>query len=316
MQYTSGSKNNNNLSSNFSICVSINLKANSSIKSNGIINCLNQNKTSFFHINENKNINNNSNITNDKKKIRQNIVNKKNLFNIFNNININLDNLKHDRTKSNYKNRKTSRSTGKGKEKIKNQNNKNSISIHKKNINIKKYNFNISTDKKKGAKIKSRTNDLLYSTNSIFNKVHNDGLYTKSSLGLSFGNSVNILSDNNATVVFNSVSNLNKSNSNINNSSSYNYYINYNYDYSPYKFNKSCYFNKDKKELNNKVNGLISLNNNKGNNKNDKIFFLNKNNAITNFKNKSINCFNSTSYLDKYKSKKQKNIFTNKSNYS
>ena len=312
LQYFSSSKNNNNSSLNYSIGVSINLKDKSSIKSNGIINCLNSNKTSFFHINENKILKNNSNILYNKKKAKQNIDNKKNLFNIFNNLNINLDNLKLAKKKSNYKSKQSSKSTGKGK--IKNQNKYKNNSIHKKNIGIKKNVFNISIDKQKGAKIMHRTNDLLYSSNSIFNKIHNDGLYAKS-LGLSFGTNDDNIRNNNANVVFNSISNLNKSNSNFNNSNN-SYYININYDYSPYKFNKSCYFNKEKKDSNNKTNGLISLINNKGNNEAHHMFYLDKNKIISNFKNKSIYCFKSTSYLDKFKSKRQKNIFTNKSNYS
>ena len=303
---------NNNSSANYSIGVSINLKANSSIKSNNIINCFNPGKISNFKLNDNKSLNK------SKKKIDNKKLSKKNyLFNIFNDIN--LLNLNHERAKSNYNMKKASKSTNKSNQ-FKNKNRKNNFSIYKSNNTNHQNVFNLSTNKPRkpgGNKVISRTNNLLYSSNSIFNKINKEGLYRKS-LGLSFGSNENNVSENNANVVFNSISNLNKSNSNLNNSN------NSNNNYSPYKFKKSYYYSKNKKEVNNKINDLISLINNKGSNNIYKKFYINKdhnynnynNHYIQAFKNKSINCFNSTSYLDKYKNKMTKNIYFNKSNYS
>ena len=299
---------NNNSSANFSIGVSINLKANSSIKSNHIINCFNPDKISHFKLNDNKSMNK------SKKNVNKKLIKKNNLFNIFNDINIvNIKN--HDRAKSNYNIKSTSKSLNKSK--IKNKNKKNNYSIYKKNNANKQNIFDFSTNKQRefGTKIISRTNDLLYSSNSLLNKINRDGLYAKS-LGLSFGSNENNISDNATNVVFNSISNLNKSNSNLNNSN------NSNNNNSPNKFKKTFYYNKNENELSNKINNLISLINNKRNNNNIcQKFYLNKNNinnnySINNFKNKSINCFNSTSYLDKFRTKRNKNIYFNKSNYS
>ncbi len=300
---------NNNSSANFSIGVSINLKANSSIKSNHIINCFNPDKISHFKLNDNKSMNK------SKKNVNKKLIKKNNLFNIFNDINI-VNIKKHDRAKSNYNIKSTSKSLNKSK--IKNKNKKNNYSIYKKNNTNKQNIFDFSTNKQRefGTKIISRTNDLLYSSNSLLNKINRDGLYAKS-LGLSFGSNENNISDNATNVVFNSISNLNKSNSNLNNSNNSN-----NNNNSPNKFKKTFYYNKNENELSNKINNLISLINNKGNNNNIcQKFYLNKNNinnnySINNFKNKSINCFNSTSYLDKFRTKRNKNIYFNKSNYS
>ena len=307
LQYISSSKNNS--STNYSIGVSINLKANSSIKSNGIIHCWNPDKISYFHINEKKDNNN----LNNKKKTNQNMNKNKQLVNIFNNLNFLNLNLNHSRAKSNYNIKKAKTSKSLGKKKYKNQNKKNNYSIYKKNNNGV---FNFSIDKEKGNKIITRTNNLLYSSNSIFNNINNrDGLYTKS-LGLSFGSNDNNISENNMTnVVFNSISNFNKSNSNLNNSINNN---NYSKNSSPHKFNKtSYYYNKNNREAKNKINNLIALINNKTTNNNShELYYFNKNNNISNFKNKFINCFNSTSYLERPKPKKPKNIYTNKSNYS
>ena len=322
LQYMSSNKNNNNSSTNYSIGVSINLKANSSIKSNGIINCWNPEKISYFHVNEKKNDNNN---LNNKKKTNQNqktcMWKKNHLFTVFNNLNI--LNINQDRDKSNYNIKKTKTSKSSGKTKYKNQNKKNNFIIYKKNFKVNPNNMiNYSIDKLKGAKTKniSRANALLYSSNSIFNsmnynnKDNHECLYAKS-LGLSFGSNENNISENNVTnVVFNSISNFNKSNSNINNGINY-----YSKNSSPYKFNKSSYYyNKnDNKELKNKkINQLIDLINNKKNSNNShELYYLNKNNNISNFKNKFINCFNSTSYIERGKSTKRKKICT-KSNYS
>ena len=291
LQYISSSSKNNS-SNNFSIGVSINLKANSSIKSNGIINCLNPKNISQFQINGNKNIKNNSNNINNKILINQNIDKKNRLFNLFNNIDI--LNLNHNRARSNYNKYKTKQIIGKNK--FKNYNKKNNFS--KKNL------YHYSVDKKKANGIISRTNDLLYSSNSIFNNINNkkssDALYTKS-LGLSFGSNDNNISENTTNIVFNSVSNFNKSNSNLNNSN----------NCSPYKFNQT-YYTKNSKEFKNKINDLVYLIN-KGNNNSHDLYLLNNNN-VSNFKNKSINCFNFTSYLDKHKYKKAKILCSNKSN--
>lgn len=302
LHYMSSIKNNNNSSMNYSIGVSINLKSNSSVKSNGIINCWNPNKISLFSIDskENKNVNKFKN----KKKANNSLSKKNKIFNIFNNINI--VNLTHSRAKSNYnlnsKLEKEMKKSSKLKNKYKNKNKKNNYSIYKKNSNQKMLNF--SYGKQKTSKVISRTNDLLYSSSSIFNNNHRDSLYNKS-IGLSFGSNDNNLSENNTNVVFNSISNINKSNSNIN--SSY-------YNYSPSKFNKTYYYNKNNKELQSKINDLISSINNKACNKNELNYF-NKNSS-SNYKNKSINCFNSISYMDKLRHKKYNNLYSNKSNYS
>ena len=62
---------NNNSSANFSIGVSINLKANSSIKSNHIINCFNPDKISHFKLNDNKSMNK------SKKNVNKKLIKKK-----------------------------------------------------------------------------------------------------------------------------------------------------------------------------------------------------------------------------------------------
>ena len=111
LQYISSSKYKNNSSTNYSIGVSINLKTNSSIKSNGIIHCWNPEKISYFHIKEKSNNNNNSNKKNinDKKIINKNLSSKNQLFNIINNLNsINLDQTR-PRAKSNYINNNNSK---------------------------------------------------------------------------------------------------------------------------------------------------------------------------------------------------------------
>ena len=309
LQYISNSNNNNYNSSsiNYSIGVSINLKSNSSVKSNGIINCWNPDKVSVFQVNENKSINH-------KKKEKKNNINDKNkknkLFNIFNNINIFNLNLNHERAKSNYnlnykkekKVPKTSNSENKL-SKYKNQNKKNNFSIYKKNNNNQQ-NIFFSTAKQKQNKVISRTNELLYSSNSIFNNINNnDGLYVKS-LGLSFGSNENNISENNVNVVFNSISNINKSNSNINNS---------NNNYSPNKSNKTFYYNRHNNDLKHKINNLISMINNKRNNNIKELYYINKNKNLSNLKNRYVHCFNSTSYIDNLKYKKNKNADSNKS---
>ena len=303
LHYISNLKNTNNSSTNFSIGVSINLKANSSIKSNGIINCLNPEKISNFKINENKNIKNNTTTKyNNRKKVNKSLSKKNNLFNNFNNINkfdINLD-----RAKSHYNNKKISKSIDKTK--YKNQNKKNNYNIYKKNNSNQQNIYNFSKDKQKGNRVISRTNDLLYSSNSIFNKINKDGLYNKS-LGLSFGSNDYNLNENNTNIVFNSISNLNKSNTNLNISDHTN-----NINNSPNKVNKTYYlryYNKNKKDIYNKINDLISLITNKNSNNTHQIFYYkkNNNNKIINFKNKSINCFNPTSsYINNHKCNKQK----------
>ena len=308
LQYISNLNNNSSSKSNYSIGVSINLKENSSIKTNSIINCFNPGKISHFKFNDNKSLNK------SKKRANKKIQKKNNLYNIFNDIN--LSNLNHERAKSNYNLTKTPKNINKSNNVYKNKNKKNNFSIYK-NINTNQPNaFNFSIKKQKGLdnnnnnKVISRTNGLLYSSNLIFNKNAKEGLYAKS-LGLSFGSNENNANENNANVVFNSLSNLNKSNSNL---------VNSNNNNSPYKCKKSYYYNKNKKEVNNKINNLMSLIINKGNNNICQKFYLNKNSNrnshVNGAKNKSINCFNSTSYLDNYKTKMNKNIYFNKSNYS
>jgi len=309
LQYISNSHNNNynNSSTNYSIGVSINLKSNSSIKSNGIINCWNPDKVSVFQVKENKSINH-------KKKEKKNNMNDKNKknksFNIFNNINILNLNLNHERAKSNYnlnykkekKLPKTSNSENKL-NKYNNQNKKNNFSIYKKNNNNQQ-NIFFSTAKQKQNKVISKTNELLYSSNSIFNNINNnDGLYVKP-LGLSFCSNENNISENNVNIVFNSISNINKSNSNINNS---------NNNYSPNKSNKTFYYNRHNKDLKFKINNLMSMIHNKRNNNIKELYYMNKNKNLSNLKNRYVNCFNSTSYIDNVKHKKNKNADSNKS---
>ena len=314
LHYISNTKNNNNNSStNYSIGVSINLKSNSSLKSNGLIDCRNPDKISQFNINEKKIKKNAINYNNNDKKKKNNSLNKnKNnkILNIFNNINI--INLNQNRAKSNYnynsKIKKEIQNSSKSKNKFKNKTKKSSnYSKCKKNNKKKDFNFSTGKQKTKTNKIISRTSNLLFSSNSIFNNNNNDGLYGKS-IGHSFGSNENNISESNTTKVFiNSFSNINKSNSNIN-SSNNNYYNNY----SPsIKYNKTYYYNKNRKEINNKINDLISMINNKGNNTNE-FRCLNKTNS-SNFKNKSLKIYNSTTYLDKSKYKNSNFLYSNKS---
>ena len=287
IQYISSAKNNNNLSKKYSIGVSINLKSNSSVKSNGIIDILNPKEISNFQININKNINNVSDIIKNKKKSFHSSKNN-NLYNIFNNIKI--SNSNHNRTKSNNNIKNPSKSVGKCK--YKNQQKKNKYSIYQKDNTKKQKHFNFSCDKQRAKKAISRTKNLLISSNSIINKNNKESLYVKS-LGLSFGSNDNIATENNNNAIINSISNMNNSNS-----------INNYYNNSPNKFNQTYYYNKNKKESKNKINDLISLINNKVHNNIHQYFYLNKNNNIRKFKNDSVNFLNSDLYLDKYKYKK------------
>ena len=308
LQYISYS-NNNNSSTNYSIGVSINLKANTSVKSNGIINCLNPEQVSLFQVNENKNI-----IKNNKKiRKNKNDNSSNNLYNIFNNIDILSLNM-HERAKSNY-------NLNYKKEKIipkkPNTNSENKYkskhcSVYKKDFKNRQNLFFTTVKQKKNKVISRRKNDLYYSSNSIFSNLNNNNierLYVKS-LGLSFGSNENNTSDHNMNIVFNSISNINKSNSNLSNNLS-----NTNSNYSPYKFNKSHYHNRNKQNMNNKMNNLMSMVNNKKKNKNisHEFYYTGNNNNCTNLKNKCINCFNWTSYIDNFKRKKVKIADSNKS---
>ena len=240
LQYISST--NNDSSTNYSIGISINLKSNSSIKSNGIINCFNQKKISNFIIDKNKSHNNLNYLNkNNPKKTIQNRVKINKLFN-----NIDILDLNSLRAKSNYNKQKTSRIISKRKNQ--NQNAKNNFNIYKNNKI-----FNFTVDKERLDKLISRKNNLFYSSNCIFNNINkkneNDDIYVKS-LGLSFGSNDNNISENNTNVILNSISNLNQSKSNLINSKS---------NYSPNKFNQTYYFIKSGKSIKDKTNNLISL---------------------------------------------------------
>ena len=53
--------------------------------------------------------------------------------------------------------------------------------------------------------------------------------------------------------------------------------------------------------------------NNKRNNNIKELYYMNKNKNLSNLKNRYVNCFNSTSYIDNVKYKKNKNADSNKS---
>ena len=99
----SNSKN-SNASTNYSIGISINLKSNSSIKSNGFLQCLNYENSLGNGIrifDENKSIN--CIKINETKKSNKNSIKKNKLFNLFNNLNLVNFKQKYQRAKSNYK---------------------------------------------------------------------------------------------------------------------------------------------------------------------------------------------------------------------
>ena len=271
LKYIKYIKNDNsNSSTNYSINVNMNLKTNSLIKSNGIINCLN-NKEKLIGINFDKVSSNKENI-----KINKSMIKKDGGINLFNSIN--LLNLAKKRAKSGYKKTYT-----KNKDSYKNKNKKNEYSIN-------------NTNKK----IILRKNDLYYSSNSlvnIYNTNNNINKNTAKSIGFSFGSSDYNMSDSTTNMIFNSLSNINNSN------------------YSPYRANKTYYYNNSSQEIKNRINDLISLVHDKGSLSNKNCHYNFSGNNMNLFKNKSINCFNSTSFLGKSKNKISKNIRPHISKY-
>jgi len=301
----SNSKN-SNASTNYSIGISINLKSNSSIKSNGFLQCLNY-ENSFGNglkiFDENKSIN--CLKINETKKSNQNSIKKNKLFNLFNNLNLVNFKQKYQRAKSNYKinipkNEKKIPKSSKSINVYKNKNKKNGYNLYEKNRMNKQKDFNFSSERQNKVIIPRGTGHLI-SSNTKPNNI-NDNLYSNS-LGLSIGSNDNNFNENNTHIQFNSISNINKSSSNMSNSNLHSNNKNNNKNlFSPNKFNKTYYNNKGtNKEIKRKLNDLIFMVNiNKNKNYDAK-------NNMSNFKNKSINFINSKPHLKKqsYKSSKR-----------
>ena len=308
LQYTSNSKN-SNASTNYSIGISINLKSNSSLKTNGFLQCLNYENSLGNGIrifNDNKSPNGIK--LNERKKSSKNLIKKNKLFNLFNNLNLLNFKQKYPRAKSNYKfthqkNENKIPKSSKSMSVYKNKNKKNNYNIYKKDkINNPKI-FNFSSDRKNKVIIPRSTGPLLSSDSKQLNNI--DNLYTNS-MGLSIGSNDNNDSENYNHIQFNSISNLNNSNSSyVNNSKIFNNSKNNNkYLFSPNKFNKTFYNNNtNNKEIKKKLNDLIFMVNN-NRNKNYENYYKNN---MNDFKNKSINLINSKSYLKKqdYKASKR-----------
>ena len=304
LQYMSNSKN-SNASTNYSIGISINLKSNSSVKSNGFLQSLNYensmgNAVRIF--NDNKSINGIS--LNERKKSSKNLIQKNKLFNLFNNLNLMNFKQKYQRAKSNYqlnnqKNEKIIAKSSKSISVYKNKNRKNNYNIYKKNKTNKQNIFNFSSDRQNKVVIPRGIGPLLSSNSKRF-----DNLYSNS-MGLSIGSIDNNNSEPYTHMQFNSISNLNKSNSNGNNSIIYsNSKNNSKHLFSPNKFNKTYYNNNiNNKRIKNKLNDLIFMVNHNRN----KNYENNYRNNMIDFKNKSINLINSKSFLKKqgYKSSKR-----------
>ena len=306
LQYMSNSKN-SNASTNYSIGISINLKSNSSIKSNGFLQCLNYENSLGNGIrifDENKSIN--CIKINETKKPNKNSIKKNKLFNLFNNLNLVNFKQKYQRAKSNYKINipKKEKNISKSSKSInvyKNKNKKNDYNIYQKDKLDKQNDFNFSSERKNKVII-PRGNRHLISTNSKKAKI-NENLYSNS-LGLSIGSNDNNFSENNTHIQFNSISNINKSSSNMSISNVCSNNKNNNkHLFSPNKFNKTYYNKGNNKEIKRKLNDLIFMvNYNKSKN-----YDSNHKNNMSNFKNKSINFINSKSHLKKqnYKSSKR-----------
>ena len=210
-------------------------------------------------------------ITKDNIKMNKSMMKKDGGINMFNSIN--LLNLAKKRAKSSYK-----KTCIKNKDKYKNKNKKNDYSINKSN-----------------KKIILRKNDLYYSSNSlvnIYNTNHNVNKNFGKSFGISFGSKDYNMSDSTTNMIFNSLSNINNSN------------------YSPYRANKTYYYNNNNnsQELKSRINNLLSLVQVKGSISNKNCHYDFNGSNLNLFKNKSINCFNSTSYIGKSKNKISKNI--------
>ena len=300
LQFMSNSKN-SNASTNYSIGISINLKSNSSIKSNGFLQCLNYDNSmgnSIKIFDNNKSIN--SIKLNSKKNSSKNLIKKNKLFNLFNNLNlVNFKQEKEQRTKSNYKfkskneNLKTKDppKSSKSVHIYKNKNKKNNYNIYKKNKITKQKLFNFSSDRQFMIPC---PDPRFPSSNS--KRMNNVNLNCKS-VGLNYGHTNNDNFNSENSIQFNSISNLNQSNSNINNSKAYNNNKNIIKNiFSPKKFNKTYYYNKsnnNNKEVKKKLNDLIFLvNQNRNRN-----YELNYRNNMSDFKNKSINIIKTNFHL-------------------
>ena len=304
LQYMSNSKN-SNASTNYSIGISINLKSNSSVKSNGFLNCLNYENSLGNGIrifNDNKSIN--ASTLNERKKSSKNLIKRNKLFNLFNNLNLVNFQQKYQRTKSNYKftNQKNEKKIPKSSKSIsvyKNKNRKNNYNIYKKGKMNKQQIFNFSSDRQNKAVIPRGSGPVLSSNSKRF-----ENLYSNS-IGLSIGSIDNNNSETYNHIQFNSISNLNKSNTNVNNSKMFsNNKKNTKHLFSPNKFNKTYYNNNiNNKEIKKKLNDLIFMVNHNRNTNHENNF----RNNMSDFKNKSINLINSKSFLKKqgYKSSKR-----------
>jgi len=304
LQYMSNSKN-SNASTNYSIGISINLKSNSSVKSNGFLNCLNYENSLGNGIrifNDNKSIN--ASTLNERKKSSKNLIKRNKLFNLFNNLNLVNFQQKYQRTKSNYKftNQKNEKKIPKSSKSIsvyKNKNRKNNYNIYKKGKMNKQQIFNFSSDRQNKAVIPRGSGPVLSSNSKRF-----ENLYSNS-MGLSIGSIDNNNSETYNHIQFNSISNLNKSNTNVNNSKMFsNNKKNTKHLFSPNKFNKTYYNNNiNNKEIKKKLNDLIFMVNHNRNTNHENNF----RNNMSDFKNKSINLINSKSFLKKqgYKSSKR-----------
>ena len=304
LQYMSNSKN-SNASTNYSIGISINLKSNSSVKSNGFLNCLNYENSLGNGIrifNDNKSIN--ASTLNERKKSSKNLIKRNKLFNLFNNLNLVNFQQKYQRTKSNYKftNQKNEKKIPKSSKSIsvyKNKNRKNNYNIYKKGKMNKQQIFIFSSDRQNKAVIPRGSGPVLSSNSKRF-----ENLYSNS-MGLSIGSIDNNNSETYNHIQFNSISNLNKSNTNVNNSKMFsNNKKNTKHLFSPNKFNKTYYNNNiNNKEIKKKLNDLIFMVNHNRNTNHENNF----RNNMSDFKNKSINLINSKSFLKKqgYKSSKR-----------
>ena len=292
LQYMSNSKN-SNASTNYSIGISINLKSNSSLKSNGFLKCFNYQNSfgnSMRIFDENKSIN--CIKLNERKQSSKNLIKKNKLFNLFNNLNLVNFKQKYQRAKSNYKinNSKNLKKIPKSSKSIniyKNKNKKNNYNIYKKNKMSKQKIFNLSSDRQNKVIIPRSTGQLMSSNSK---RLYNNDNFYSNSMGVSIGSNDNNISENDTHIQFNSISNINKSHSNANNSKIMsNNKTNIKNLFSPNKFNKTYYNNKvNNKDIKRKLNDLIFMVNYHRN----KNYDLNRKNNMSDFKNKSINFIN------------------------
>ena len=307
LQYMSNSKN-SNASTNYSIGISINLKSNSSLKSNGFLKCLNYENSfgnSMRIFDENKSINYIK--LNERKQSSNNLIKRNKLFNLFNNLNLVNFKQKYQRAKSNYKinNSKNIKKIPKSSKSInvyKNKNKKNNYNIYKKNKMSKQKIINFSSERQNKLIIPRSTGQIISSNSK---RLYNNDKFYSNSMGVSIGSDDNNINENDTHLQFNSISNINKSHSNANNSKVIsNNKTNIKNLFSPNKFNKTYYNNKaNNKDIKNKLNDLIFMVNYHRNKNNE----LNHKNNMSDFKNKSINFINQKSLLKKqgYKSTKR-----------